>query len=391
MDIFFENHDNLLALRRTLEEEESFSSDIFWQHHSLDGTTDRSMTGSAAGAFFGVTVSFAGLAGIMMLWMRRRRRRTTLSGDDEKAPDELHQMTFSHSYDTDDCLPDSSLPKRFVVDSKTFETRALSKDSREKRKLSAGSKGSKENDSDDESDAVDPESLSAPAESVGSVIAPPHLMYTPALMTTESNIEIPETPVTAFTGAKSTLATPHNGNESRSAEYDFDANSILDTSAKVPSMPSKSLSRSEKAVCAPPEDAHKRLNPLSHLAHMPQAWKSPFRRETAPKESNEDDDSVGDSETGSDVVVPPFAAESSIMTNKKSSDAKQKKRRKRRAQPEDETFIPPNEIGGPDTVPSLCQSQVSKDDTAVRIVNEVAYLYSTTPEQQLGKRNDNKV
>jgi hypothetical protein len=366
LDVFFENYENLLALRRSLEQEESFSKDIFWQRHSLEGNDrDRSMAGSTAGAVFGVTVSLVGLVGVLMWWIRRKRIISIV--DEEKDPDELHQMTFSHSYDTDECLPDSIPTKKFVVDSRTFETTALSLSHSKEKLMSTTERDAPSGDDDFEH----LEAQSDGNESVGSVIEPPHLMYTPVLMSTESNIEVPETPVTAFTGAKSTLVTPHGSSIAKSGGYSFDANSILDASAKIPPLPNTSFSRSEKAVCALHEDEHKRKHLLPQIPHI---WKSPFRRE-ATKESDDDSkDSDGESDNGSDVVVTPFASEDIMVEQTRAMNHKKSLQNVR-------TSRPPIEIGGPDTIPSLVQSQVSKDNS-VDIVNEVSYLYSTTPERK---------
>ena len=182
------------------------------------------------------------------------------------------------------------------------------------------------------------------------------------------------------------LATPHSGSGSYSRGYNFDASSILDVSAKVPSIPSKSLSRSEKAVCGPPGDKHRKINPLAHLPHVSHMWKSPFRREVPKGNDNDESESNSDEvyENDSDVVVPPCARED-VMTTQL-NDTKHKKRRKNIMQRESRTF-PRTEIGGRDTVPSLCLSQVSREES-VGIVNEVAYLYSTTPEQKDEKRGN---
>ncbi|KAL3924293.1 MAG: hypothetical protein SGILL_001134 [Bacillariaceae sp.] len=389
LDIFFENYDNLYTLRLTLEQEESFSNDIFWQEHSLEGSGNRSMAGSIAGAFFGVAVSFIGFSGIMMWWIRKRR--TIRSEEDEKEPDELHQMTFSHSYDTDDCLPeDTSPPKQFVVDSKTLEAKTLSsncKDQKQQHKQQQQQQQQQQQvvvevmvESEDEDSMEDVEAQSEKGASLASAIQPPHLMYTPALMTTESNIEVPDTPVTAFTaqGARSTFTTPLGAGMSKSGN-DFDAKPILDASSKTPPLPSTSMSQSEKAVCAPPEAETKRKHLLPHV------WKSPFRRDV-PK-YDVDDDSVCDSDTGSDVVVPPVPGGG--FPPRQRNDNKHKKKTKRQSKGKDSTsFQPPSLIGGPETVPSLVNSMVSKEDT-VGIVDEVTYLYSTTGEKKKKKKKTN--
>lgn len=236
LDIFFENYENLQGLRQTLEQEDEFA--IFWKP-IVSSSAKQSVGGSIAGSVFGVAVSCIGFAGIW-IWSRKRRHR--LSEGEEKHPDHLKQLTFSHSYDTDDCLPPGKgrglQLTRIAVDSATLEARELSESTKSicdgQNQNNMEGKGS-ELAEEDKIDASKFENHSDIEESMESMVKPPpHLMYTPALMTTESNIEVPDTPQTAFFtlhGARSNLTTPV-GSETKSA-HSSSAHMPADTKRKA--------------------------------------------------------------------------------------------------------------------------------------------------------------
>jgi hypothetical protein len=345
LEVFFANHDNLQGLQQRLESEDVFAQEIFWKTNvsTENSSQNHSIRGSVVGTFFGVAISLLGF-GAIWVWSRRRRQRFCTDG---KQPDQLNQFSYTNSYDTDDCLYPTGVnvfpsTKRVTVDSKSFETReipALCRETREDRqKLDESHRKDDDEFSNDDKEQNDIE------ESMISRLEPPHLTYTPALMTTESNIEVPETPQTAFFG------TPAGGGTK--SIHSFGGTSILD----IPKLPP----RAKNKTCS---------TSISHDTKrkilLPQLWKTPFRRDA---QIDMDDEEVDGDDDDSDVVAftPP------------------RRRRSNDIRAERYAPHPPVEIGGPENIPSLVPSKAAEEDS-VDIVDEVAYLYSTTEDSVCGK------
>jgi hypothetical protein len=342
LEIFFENYDNLQGLRQVLEQQDEFAQEIFWNPAMSAENNSRSIGGSIAGTVFGVAVSFIGFAGIWM-WSRKRRHQEQPLHED-KQPDHLNQLTFTHTYDTDDCLPPTNggLPAKEELDEENEDNERIVD-----RKLVDG--GVDDDESRQSERDLDVE------ESMSSMVKPPpHLMYTPALMTTESNIEVPDSPQTAFFtlhGATSSLTTPAAGGTKPA--HSLSARPLLATPKLPPSTKDETETVSSKEA-----DVSKKKSLL------PRRWKTPFRRNASKSRDDEDDDDDEEEsnvdEDNSDVVAFPSA------------------RKSKKQQVRYEAAHPPMEIGGPEIVPSLMPSTTTiTNDDSVGIVDEVAYMYST--------------
>ncbi|KAG7366622.1 outer membrane adhesin like protein [Nitzschia inconspicua] len=357
LEEFFENHEKLQGLRQALERQDDFAQDIFWSPATLS-TTNRSVAGSIAGVTFGVAVTLVGLAGI---WMLSRKRRPNCVFQSAKSPDQLNQLTFSHSYDTDECIPNCGAggisSNRFTVDSKTFEAF----EARETPALDNGDSNQDEIRTDhrklveDDKDRSDPPEMNSDIEdSMQSIVKPPtHLMYIPALMTTESNIEVPDTPQTAFFtlhGGNSTLASPTGG--ATKSLHSFSVRSMLGT-PKLPPSETK-----DDSVAANMSHDTKRKSRLP----IPKLWKTPLRRNT----NHSDEANSDDGDDDSDAVAFPCARTSNRHSKERSQN------------------LPPVEIGGPEIVPSLLPSTNTTREAPIDIVDEVAYLYSSTEGKSPG-------
>jgi hypothetical protein len=350
LEIFFENFDNLQGLRQRLEREDEFAQEIFWTPQTSNENSSESllMGGSAVVTFFGLAISFVGFAAVCM-WSKRRRQRCRM---DEKQPDQLNQISYTHSYDTDDCIPPTGvgifpLTKRVTVDSKSLEDReipAFAIENHDDRH--EGDESYVE--SDDESSNDDEEQPDI-TESLESRMVPPHLTYTPALMTTESNIEVPETPLTAFFG------TPAGGGTK--SVLSFGGTSNLET----PKLPPRA-----KNATGPTSTSYD----TKRKVKLPKLWKSTFRRDVHNDFDKEDSDC---DDNGSDTVA--FTPPPGRRSNNK---------RAHRYVPH-----PPFEIGGPETIPPLVPSNAAKDDS-VGIVDEIAYLYSTTQTNNMDSASGTK-
>lgn len=187
---------------------------------------------------------------------------------------------------------------------------------------------------DDDDSCNDDKEQPAIEKSMESTLEPP---YTPALMTTESNIEVPETPQTAF------FATPAGGGTK--SVHSFGGASLLETPKLRP------RTKDETGPTSTSFDTKRKVL-------LPRLWKAPFRREV---HNDFDEEEAGGDDDGSEVVA--FTPPSGRRAHEKRAD---------RYAPH-----PPIEIGGPENIPSLVPSNAAKEDS-VGIVDEVAYLYSTT-------------
>ena len=267
------------------------------------------------------------------MWTKKKNRRVVTKNEDEDDDNAvLNAFTFSKSYDTDECHPGpKSPPRNIMIDSQTFDVRDCPTTDDEE-------------DSDEKSSEAHHLEKQTEASNASSTVRQhSHLMYTPALMPTESNIEVPETPVTAFTRGRVTpLFTPTEGSQFSADDGGVGLEAILHSNTDITPVPVK------------------RRNLVPHL------FKSPFRREAQTGRNNNDDDTESDdllvsSYSGAGVVAGRHNNERGATDGDKSTI--------------DGSLPPISYIGGPATIPSIVDSAVSKEPT-VEIVNEIAYMYS---------------
>lgn len=366
LEIFFENADNVLELRTALQQVDSYAQAVFIQEPESDDNVGAAKGPTITGVIFGVSMSMVGSA---LIWMWMKKRRSKRNGLGEEPNSELKDpTTFSKSYDSQYDDPSTS-PLAFVVESKTFET------------FHNPYNGPFTFRNDDEDER--PQSPPSIETSIVLRGGQGHLMYEPALIRTESNIEVPETPVTAFTMNKNTF-TPQG-----ETGYE-DGDTAIETCIGVQRVPPTEDENSVGSVIGSYSTTSRRIvgsavkgrNEASHQkrARFPIVFKSPFRRvkaENSDGDNNHDDHECNEVSSESGGIM---AAGRALINHKNTiivSNTIRNENDENAAPPRNTPSIAiPIAIGGPDFLPSLVQSTVSRGDS-VGIVDEVAYLYST--------------
>jgi hypothetical protein len=340
LEIFFENEMNTRELQMILERESLFNGFF------LEPISDGNRSGSAAastivGTFFGISLSCAGF-GLVWMWTKKKNRRVVTKTENEDNDNAvLNAFTFSKSYDTDECNPGpKSPPQNIIIDSQTFDVRDCPTTDDEE-------------DSDEKSDEAHFEKLTEASNAPSTVRQHSHLMYTPALIPTESNIEVPDTPVTAFTmnggrGGITPLFTPTDGSKMAYDDDGVGLEAVLHTTKDTTPVPTKRRNL------------------------VPQLFTSPFRREAQTERNNNDDDTESD-----DLLVSSYSGAGVVAGRQNNNKSYNDKRGTIGGEKStiDGSQPPVSYIGGPATIPSIVDSAVSKEPT-VDIVNEIAYMHS---------------
>jgi hypothetical protein len=382
LEILFENTDNVLELRATLEQEESYSQAVLIEQPESDDTVGAAKGPTITGALFGVSMSMVGSA-LLYLWIKKRRVNRDSFGEDPNAALK-DPRTFSRSYDSQDEASATSTPRAFVVQSRTFETFQNPYYGPFTFRI----------DDDDEERVQSPSAIETSI-----VVRGGHnddLRYEPALIRTESNIEVPETPVTAFTLNRTTFSTQGD------SRYE-DGDSAIEKYIGIQKLPPTEDENSVGSVLGtyPATSRWAVGNPIpAHNAasnqkrkRFPNVFKSPFRRVKADIDGNDDNYKGEDhecdevtSESGEILIAGRSLTKhnnrniiSNLVRDEKNDD---------NADPlgNDLSAPVPTTIGGPDSVPSLLVQSTMSRSNSVRIVDEIAYLYSkatTTGDSQV--------
>ncbi|MGK3741744.1 MAG: hypothetical protein ACI8RD_013822 [Bacillariaceae sp.] len=322
LEDFFEEPNHQKGLRAILENDMSFSGGMFIKKVEISSSKNASVPKASAsnkivtGAVLG-TVALIVACGLIWMWIQTRHRILNFRSIRDRKLN--NQSTDSKSYDSND------------------RSAAISYGDASGRILVT--------DSSSSSDDINQNNQSHPTElnDEETSISNSRLMYIPTLIATESNIEVPDTPVTAF--AINGFRTPRNDNEM-----------LLSTGEK---------SNQDELLA---ERKKKNLLPPSIL------WKSPFHRESKPK-YKVDNDVENEFEASSSMFgAGVVAGENNVGFfggRKKETKVKESNRASTIQSPP-----PPTEIGGPNP-PPYAKSSIANDYGVVDIVDEIAYLYST--------------
>eukprot|EP00536_Pseudo-nitzschia_multiseries_P001551 jgi/Psemu1/283106/fgenesh1_pg.19_\ len=375
---FFDSPDKREELRATLEQENSFAKGIFIKTEviSSDALIKKGSNGTAiTGAILAVVALVVG-SGLVWMWIQTRRISDRPSFDIRKV---CNIGTFSKSFGSDE------------------QTTVVIEKSKRLFKINTNNE-------------------SYPPERPNNVIeidersstSSSQLMYIPAIMSTESNIEVPDTPGTAF--AQNGFDTPSNANgfatpanatgfatpasvngmrSSASVNGLVTPGSVMSRGGCIDSMTIGGISKFMKPELAPSEilkdigSATPRKQKIPLPPNILGSLKSPFRREK--KNDDDDEDYTSSSMFGAGVVAGENNAPASI-----------RRRNKRTAKNGVSSDLPPTEIGGPDSPseeatgpPDKASSEEesthkNNDFGAVDIVDEIAYLYNTDSRDNKG-------
>jgi hypothetical protein len=368
LGIVFENAENQRELRNRLEQLDSFSQAVFAQDPESEGnaTETAAMGPTITGAMFGATASVVG-CGMIWMWIQKRRFINSETSEDARRKSSI-PATFSQSDADDDPCPTS---RPFVVDPNTFETM-------EKPKCDPCNLGNVEQWRSTSARSVEENIIRE-----GRIA---QLRYEPALIRTESNIEVPETPVTAFTMIGTTFTSTKAGTH---AERDTPLVSHIGVE-----MPLKEDEGSGCVLMGSPKehlrsagdgtnrDDNSRRKKKSRFDFD---FRSPFRRgkqadngtvkfnAAAAADDDDDDDDVYDNDFDVSSVSGGFLA---ALTNHIGNPSSNKGETEACQPLSEDPVKVPSTIGGPDALPSLANSIKSRDAT-VTIVDEIAYLYAT--------------
>jgi hypothetical protein len=316
LEDFFEEPIHQKGLRAILENDMSFSGGMFIKKVGISSSKNASLpkapTGNniVTGAILGIVALIVG-CGLIWMWIQTRHR---ISIRERKLN---NQSTDSKSYDSSNisaAISHGDASGRIVV-----------------------------TDSSSRSDDIKQNNQSYPTELNDEEISisNSHLMYIPTLIATESNIEVPDTPVTAFA---------INGFRTHDNEM------LLSTGEKS--------NRYE----LPTGRKRKNLLPPNIL------WKSPFHRESKPSYKAGKDVENGFEASSSMFGAGVVAGENNIGFfggRKKKTTVKESNHSSTIKSPP-----PPTEIGGPNPPPFL-KSTITNDYGVVDIVDEIGYLHST--------------
>mmetsp|Transcript_26088 Transcript_26088/g.71554 ORF Transcript_26088/g.71554 Transcript_26088/m.71554 type:complete len:643 (-) Transcript_26088:1056-2984(-) len=408
---FFQTPEKQEALRASLEQEVSFAEGIFIQTETISSSAyikKRSNGTAVTGAILAALALIVG-SGLVWMWIQTRRSTDCAPFDSRK----LYNVgTISKSFDSDE------------------QTTVVIEKSKRLFKINTYNE-SHPTENHDNGNEIDERSSSSSSQ----------LMYIPAIMPTLSNIEVPDTPGTAF--APNGLGTPANANGfATPANADGFATPASVNGLATPSSthglvtPASVMSRGggsdsitiggiSKLVVptAKPEIAPAQIlkdinSSTSRRQKIPLppnilgSIKSPFRRD-----NKHDDDFNSSSMFGAGVVAgennvgasdsrkkkttkngvpshlppteiggpvtPTFSADGTGASSNGKFSAFPYEGKKNNARSRKPRHLPPVVIGRPpDKVTSDKKATKNNDHGVVDIVDEIAYLYSTNSGQR---------
>lgn len=414
---FFDSKEHQNELRRMLQQDKSFAKGIFKEEElssskvsdlssnvtisSTNSTVRRASNGTGVtGIVLGVVALIVG-SGLLWMWVQARR----INFLQPKNSGKIENIgTKSRSFESDDRRATIS---RASYGGETYDADGKELESNRDDQSYLSERSKNENERYDQNYA-----------------STTHPMYVTTFMNTESNIEVPDTPVTAF--AINGFATPASANgfmtPASVKSKVFEENSILVLPKSLAETPSNRSISSAKMKGMISSKSRKQKIPLPPKILGP--LKSPFRRKIKASNKIEKKDEIEYDEysmSREGVVAGVNNVRPIEEISKKKAKVEVKHYRTKRGSwdlppseiggpsvkpyqaeltvvPVEEDFVvrtkssrqntkrrpcPPPLVGGPsDTWSRVFKSTNANDRGGVDIVDEIAYLYSTNSEPE---------
>lgn len=388
LELYFDNEQNLLALLKSLGE---LHADVDFEGE-VDGRIEPTAVQSSisnkapavAGSVFGMAVLLVGAAMVSMMYQKRKRRR-----DRDK---DLPNVSTLDSEDTQ--------PNMFVVDSQTFETKSIL-DRSVPREIGPKSSGDDKRRAQEQqvspgNNSIDSAATNENENSQSKLFVPwtvpEHLMYTPALIETESNIEVPDTPVTGFTG----FGTAFISTQSAHGKSVGDGKHVVDEESEIflraetkngtqlygftpysNRASTMSLSSSQRPPRSAKTARTSETKTTRRASRLAGAFFSPFQKKQFSQVNFgiQKEDENGDNSDLDEASITGVL----LTTESEGIGASVTPLGRKEESFDNGMGSPPREIGGPECLPGRVASNIShkSDDGTIGIVNEVAFLYST--------------